>query len=1300
VPAASSLPDGTYTAQASQSDSDGNTGTSSSTTFVVDTMAPVITLNSVASPANNNVPTFSGTAGTATGDSSTVTVKIYSGSTVSGGTLFETLTTTAVNGSYSVPATSPLSPNGTYTAQASQSDSAGNAGTSSSTTFVVNTTAPVITLDSVTSPTNNNEPTFSGTAGTATGDSNTVTVKIYSGSTVGGTPFETLTTTAGVGGSYSVPASSPFPDGTYTAQASQSDSSGNTGTSSSTTFVVDTTAPLITLNSLTGLTNPTNNNVPTFSGTAGTAAGDSSTVTINIYSGSTVGGTPFETLTTTADAGGSYSVQVPATSPLSPDGVYTAQASQSDSVGNTGTSSITTFLVDTTAPVIALNSVTNPTNNNKPTFSGTAGILTGDSSTVTINIYSGSTVGGTPFETLTTTAGMDGSYSVQVPATSPLSPDGTYTAQASQSDSAGNTGTSSNTTFVVDTVAPVITLNSVTSPTKNNEPTFSGTAGTAAGDSSTVTIKIYSGSTVGGTPFETLTTTAVGGSYSVQATSPLSPDDTYTAQASQSDDAGNTGVSAPTTFLVDTTAPIVTITGKPSNPIASNTAPFSYTGDDGTGSGVAHFLYRIDGGNFSSDATGAHTFTGLLDGSHTFGVEAVDVAGNISSEATYTWAVDTTAPTGGTVRDGLGADIAFQPSTTKISANWSGFTDGSGTGIAGYQWAIGTTPGGTDVQAYTSVGPATSATNSALALTNGTTYYVSVQAVDQAGNVSVAATSDGVKVIVPALVSVFRPSTGQWFLDQALASYGTGATTRQFNFATSSNSSTNIPVTGDWNGNGLKDVGVFQPSTGQWLLDTGNKDMSHNPAAAISFGTTGDVPIVGHWLGGNIDYIGVWRPSTGTFFLSLTNTSFDENFSSDSNHLTFQWGTVGDMPVVGDWNSSGISQVGVFRPSDPAFGGAASWYLDQGNVAFPANNMPVIPAFTFGTNGDIPVVGHWLGGNDLAGVWRPSSGTFFLSKTNTSFDGAIPSDSNHLTFQWGGAGDTPVVGDWNGDGISDVGVFRPSDPTFGGKSGWYLDQGNVAWSNSAPPTIAPFQFGGSSDRPAAGAWQLAGLPQLLDGAPGDGGVSLSIDQLQAVTAEALGNWQAAGLSASQLAMLQGAQFDVTNLPSGWLGESLGNVIMIDATADGHGWSVGGPMAGQVDLLTVVEHEMGHLLGLSDVTAGAGSANLMSETLAPGMRRGPDGNVSLADPSGASIITSPSVSLAALSSADTESTRRGADTPNTNWSSLDRYFAASLQVNDAVPDGIVDGRLATSTWRDNAETGQIQEERDDFFAAIA
>src|SRR5439155_1579264 len=170
---------------------------------------------------------------------------------------------------------------------------------------------------------------------------------------------------------------------------------------------------------------------------------------------------------------------VPPSIALTPDGPYTAQASQSDSAGNTATSS-STFVVDTTASVVTLNTITSPTNSNRPVFSGNAGTATGDSSTITVKIYSGGSASGTPVQVLTTTA-TAGSYSVH--ATSHHAPHLTYTAQASQSDSAGNTGASSAATFVVDTTAPAVTLNAVSGPSHNTQPTFSGSAGTATGDS-------------------------------------------------------------------------------------------------------------------------------------------------------------------------------------------------------------------------------------------------------------------------------------------------------------------------------------------------------------------------------------------------------------------------------------------------------------------------------------------------------------------------------------------------------------------------------------------------------------------------------------------------------------------------------------------------------------------------------------------------------------------------------------------------------------------------------------------------
>ena len=106
-------------------------------------------------------------------------------------------------------------------------NSGANWGTAPSTdldfmTFVDTTPpAPTLTSPANDSTTNDTTPTFTGSAGAATGDSNQITVKLYQGSGTGGTLLQTLTPTRS-GSSYSVDAAS-LADGTYTAQASQSD---------------------------------------------------------------------------------------------------------------------------------------------------------------------------------------------------------------------------------------------------------------------------------------------------------------------------------------------------------------------------------------------------------------------------------------------------------------------------------------------------------------------------------------------------------------------------------------------------------------------------------------------------------------------------------------------------------------------------------------------------------------------------------------------------------------------------------------------------------------------------------------------------------------------------------------------------------------------------------------------------------------------------------------------------------------------------------------------------------------------
>ena len=102
--------------------------------------------------------------------------------------------------------------------------------------------------------------------------------------------------------------------------------------------------------------------------------------------------------------------------------------------------------------------------------------------------------------------------------------------------------------------APHVTLTAPTAgSTTGPTPTLSGTADSAAGDGTTITVKIYSGSTATGTAVQTLTPTRTGTTWTTTAAALTSG--TYTAQATQTDSAPSTGTSAPVTFTVDATKP-------------------------------------------------------------------------------------------------------------------------------------------------------------------------------------------------------------------------------------------------------------------------------------------------------------------------------------------------------------------------------------------------------------------------------------------------------------------------------------------------------------------------------------------------------------------------------------------------------------------------------------------------------------------------------------------------------------------------------------------------------------------------
>ena len=363
------LQSGQYTAVATQHETATEEDAASEVTFVVDTISPSVSISPISSPTNDATPTLSGGAGSASGDASSITLTVYEGSSV-GGPVAEALGVSRSGSSWSRGI--GALPDGTYTAQAVQEDSAGNVGQSGAMTFTIDTQKPIVSIDPVASPTSDSTPTIMGSAGALAGDHSTVAVAIrHEGSIVRGSPSVAVS-----GGKWSYTPSA-LPDGTYAVEVLQEDAAGNEGSAGPVAFTIDSHTPTVSIESLpSAIKDPT----PTLSGSAGTLPGDGEEVQVVVHKGS-IGGEVVES-TSVVRSGSSWSH----TTGALPDGTYTAQALQKDEAGTKGESSAMTFTVDTHAPIVSIDTVVTPKKDSTPTFTGDAGALSGDHSTVTVVI--------------------------------------------------------------------------------------------------------------------------------------------------------------------------------------------------------------------------------------------------------------------------------------------------------------------------------------------------------------------------------------------------------------------------------------------------------------------------------------------------------------------------------------------------------------------------------------------------------------------------------------------------------------------------------------------------------------------------------------------------------------------------------------------------------------------------------------------------------------------------------------------------------------------------------------------------
>lgn len=206
------------------------------------------------------------------------------------------------------------------------------------------------------------------------------------------------------------------------------------------------------------------------------------------------------------------------------------------------------------------------------------------------------------------------------------------------------------------------------------------------------------------------------------------------------------------------------------------------------------------------------------------------------------------------------------------------------------------------------------------------------------------------------------------------------------------------------------------------------------------FDVPGATPLAGDFNGDTYDELALFID--GEWFIDING-----NGRWDEEDIWIRMGTHGDQPVVGDWDGDGKDDVGVFghkwRGDERAL--AAETGLPDPfnrNRVKPKNLPPTVDeapdtprllkrssqdhgradlidhVFKFGGGRDIAVSG------DFNGDGITNIGTFRDGRWLLDLDGDGKLTSSDKQFLFGQAGDIPIVGDFDGDGKDEVGIVR------------------------------------------------------------------------------------------------------------------------------------------------------------------------------------------------------------------------------------------------------------------------------------
>jgi hypothetical protein len=248
---------------------------------------------------------------------------------------------------------------------------------------------------------------------------------------------------------------------------------------------------------------------------------------------------------------------------------------------------------------------------------------------------------------------------------------------------------------------------------------------------------------------------------------------------------------------------------------------------------------------------------------------------------------------------------------------------------------------------------------------------------------------------------------------------------------------TNYFLHGDWDGTGKDGVVEVRPegNTLHWYFKStasqGVADFDY------TFGSAGDIPVVGDWDGTGGDGIAVARgDANGGLHWYFKNGARNASATADSDAW---FGSVGDVPVAGNWDGTGGDGIAVTRPNAD---GSLHWLFSEGALSGKTDFET-----SFGNASDTPISGNWDGvGGAGIGVARAEADGLHWFTAN----GPRSTVADGPEHAFGNQTDVPVAGNWGGNGADGIGAVRAEGSSYH----WYLSN-----SATAPAETTNFLFG-------------------------------------------------------------------------------------------------------------------------------------------------------------------------------------------------------------------------------------------------